>query len=434
MAAARCPFRAVRDHEDNMKATASSFVSHERLNQRILDLARIGATESDGVNRQALSDEDAQAQAQLAEWGSQAGLIASRDPAGNLFLRLTGEDPDLPPVVSGSHLDSQPTGGKYDGAFGVLAALEAAQAIRDAGIRPLRSLDVVAWMNEEGSRFAPGMLGSSAFSGARTLDTVLAVEDAQGVSVRTALAQVDARLAHIARRPLGGHVHSYVEAHIEQGPELERHGVPVGVVTGIQGKHTFRITVHGEASHAGTSMRRDRKDALQTAVAVIAALGTRLHDAEDIVKFTVGRFDVTPNAPSVVPSKVVFSIDLRHPDSTTLLELSACVERVCNDHASPCRVEVERLSAAPSLTFPESMQERIRVAAERLGLPNLSLASAAGHDARYLHDICPSAMIFVPCKEGITHNEAEYSTPADLTAGTRVLTDVLVDLAQGGNP
>lgn len=417
-----------------MKATASSFVSHERLNQRILDLARIGATESDGVNRQALSDEDAQAQAQLAEWGSQAGLIASRDPAGNLFLRLTGEDPDLPPVVSGSHLDSQPTGGKYDGAFGVLAALEAAQAIRDAGIRPLRSLDVVAWMNEEGSRFAPGMLGSSAFSGARTLDTVLAVEDAQGVSVRTALAQVDARLAHIARRPLGGHVHSYVEAHIEQGPELERHGVPVGVVTGIQGKHTFRITVHGEASHAGTSMRRDRKDALQTAVAVIAALGTRLHDAEDIVKFTVGRFDVTPNAPSVVPSKVVFSIDLRHPDSTTLLELSACVERVCNDHASPCRVEVERLSAAPSLTFPESMQERIRVAAERLGLPNLSLASAAGHDARYLHDICPSAMIFVPCKEGITHNEAEYSTPADLTAGTRVLTDVLVDLAQGGNP
>ena len=434
MAATRCPFNAVRDHEDNMKTIASSFVSHNRLNDRIAQMARIGATGSGGVNRQALSDEDAMAQALLTEWGAQAGLLASRDPAGNLFLRLVGEDPSLPPVVSGSHLDSQPTGGKYDGAFGVLAALEAVQAIRDAGIRPARSVDVVAWMNEEGSRFAPGMLGSSVFCGARTLESMLSIEDAAGTSVKAALAQVDEKLAHIPRRQLGGALHSYVEAHIEQGPELERHAVPVGIVTGIQGKHTFRITVHGEASHAGTSMRRDRKDALQTAVAIIATLGTHLHDAEDIVKFTVGRLDVTPNAPSVVPSKVVFSIDLRHPDSTTLLELSACVERVGHEQAAPCRVEVERLSAAPSLTFPKSMQERISNAADRLGLPTLALASAAGHDARYLHEVCPSAMIFVPCKEGITHNEAEYSTPADLSAGTRVLADVLVDLSQGGTP
>lgn len=417
-----------------MKTIASSFVSHNRLNDRIAQMARIGATESGGVNRQALSNEDAMAQALLAEWGAEAGLLASRDPAGNLFLRLAGEDPSLPPVLSGSHLDSQPTGGRYDGAFGVLAALEAVQAIREAGIRPARSVDVVAWMNEEGSRFAPGMLGSSAFCGARSLESILAISDAEGISVKAALAQVDEALAHIPRRPLGGDLHAYVEAHIEQGPELERHDVPVGVVTGIQGKHTFRITVHGEASHAGTSMRRDRKDALQAAVAILATLATHLHDADDIVKFTVGRLDVTPNAPSVVPSKVVFSVDLRHPDSAILLELSARVESVCREKASPCRVEVERLSAAPSLTFPAHMQERIRTAAERLGLPSLAMPSAAGHDARYLHDICPSAMIFVPCKEGITHNEAEYSAPADLTAGACVLADVLAGLSQGGTP
>ncbi|WP_459615993.1 M20 family metallo-hydrolase [Bordetella sp. 2513F-2] len=415
-----------------MSGTPSSYVDEARLSARLQEMARIGATPAGGVNRQALSAEDAQAQALLASWGVELGLAATRDPAGNLFLRHEGTRPELPPVLSGSHLDSQPTGGRYDGAYGVLAALEAVQAILEAGMRPPRAIEVVAWMNEEGSRFAPGMLGSAAYAGARSLDDTLSIVDADGVSIARALESVQAALPHVGRRPLGGRPHAYVEAHIEQGPELERAGLPVGVVTGIQGKYTFRVAVEGEAAHAGTSRRSDRRDALLAATAMVQALGHAMHDPEDIVKFTVGRFDVTPNAPSVVARRVVFSIDLRHPDTATLRALAGRVEPICRAHAGRCSVAVQCLSAADSLEFPMSMRKHVQAAASALGIGHLELPSAAGHDARYLHAVCPSAMLFVPSRGGITHNEAEYTAPADLATGTRVLADVLATLAQEG--
>ncbi|KQP12911.1 M20 family metallo-hydrolase [Pseudorhodoferax sp. Leaf265] len=410
-------------------AAPSSFVSEQRLWDSLQAMARFGATAAGGVNRQALSQEDSAAQTELVRWGQSIGMLASRDAAGNLFLRLPGSDASAAPVLSGSHLDSQPTGGKFDGVYGVLAAFEAARAIRATGVAPRRSIDVVAWMNEEGSRFAPGMMGSAVFAGDRPLDTILAAQDAQGVRVGEALALQQERLAHVPLRALGGAVHAFVEAHIEQGPVLEREGFPVGIVSGIQGKHTFRVEVIGEAAHAGTSQRSERKDALLAATGMVQALAAAFHDFDDITKFTIGRFEVLPNAPSVVAAKVVFSIDLRHPDTARLRAMSAQVEHLCAAARGPCEVQVQRLSAADSLEFPEALRQRARAVADRLATPWRDLPSAAGHDARYLHAVTPTAMLFVPCHLGITHNEAESATPSDLAAGTRVLADLLLELA-----
>lgn len=411
------------------KTRASAFVDEKRLAERLAAMARIGATEKGGVNRQALSKEDAAAQQLLIRWGETLGLKPSIDAIGNLYLRLEGADRNAAPVLSGSHLDTQPTGGKFDGVYGVLAALEAVQAIVASGVRPRASIDVVAWMNEEGSRFAPGMMGSAVYAGERILDTVLAVTDESGVSVADALVQVRSCLRDVPARALDERAAAYVEAHIEQGPHLEREGLTIGVVTGIQGKRTFKVRVDGEAAHAGTSTRAERKDALLAAIAMVQALAEALHDAEDIVKFTVGRFDVKPSAPSVVPSAVDFSIDLRHPDSEALRALGDEVQPICEAHAGVCAVRVTELSSAMSLEFPALMRSVIRDAAARLNLAHRDILSAAGHDARYLHAVCPSGMIFVPSHLGLTHCEAEFTASADLANGAKVLADVLEELA-----
>ncbi len=406
----------------------SDYIDGVRLNRRLEAMARIGATEAGGVNRQALTVGDAHAQNLLAGWGRQIGMCATRDPAGNLFLRLQGSDADLPCVLSGSHLDTQPTGGRYDGVYGVLAALEVAEAMVAAGVVPKRSIEVVAWMNEEGSRFAPGMMGSAVYGGARGLQDILAVSDESGVTVAQALTALCPVLENIDIRPLSDAPHRYVEAHIEQGPVLEREGLQIGIVTGIQGKHTFTVQVQGEAAHAGTALLAERRDALLSATAIVQALACAIHDDDDLTRFTIGRFNVTPNAPSVVASRVQFSIDLRHPDTAELQRLAALIVPTCEAHAAPCSVSVTCLSAVDSLQFPAPMRDCIRRAAIGLGLKHRDLLSAAGHDARYLHPLCPSAMIFVPCRGGITHNESEYALPDDLTAGARVLADVLGDL------
>ncbi|WP_207005491.1 M20 family metallo-hydrolase [Trinickia mobilis] len=414
---------------DNTQVRVSAFVDEARLTDRLAAMARIGATENGGVNRQALSKEDAAAQAQLVQWGAALGLAPSRDAAGNLFLRLEGTDASAKPVLTGSHLDSQPTGGKFDGVYGVLAALEAVEAIVASGVRPRGPIDIVAWMNEEGSRFAPGMMGSAVFAGQRGLENVLAVTDANGVTVEAALREVREALRHVPERELGGPVAAYVEAHIEQGPHLENEGLTIGVVNGIQGKRTFAVRVEGEAAHAGTSTRAERKDALLAAVAMVQALADAFHDAQDVVKFTVGRFEVKPSAPSVVASLVEFSIDLRHPDSQVLRDLGDKVRPICEANAGVCAVQVKELSTAMSLEFPAPMRGLVRAAAQRLGLAHRDILSTAGHDARYLHAVCPSGMIFVPSHLGLTHCEAEFTSSADSASGARVLAEVLSELA-----
>jgi N-carbamoyl-L-amino-acid hydrolase len=395
-------------------------------------MARHGATPNGGVNRQALSLEDAAAWRELIGWGRGLALDAATDAAGNLFLRWVGSDPDAAPVMTGSHIDSQPTGGKFDGIYGVLAALEAVQAMRDAGLAPRRSIEIVAWMNEEGSRFAPGMMGSAVFAGARSLDEILNVSDREGVTVEQALGELHAAFADLPVLPLRRPVHAYMEAHIEQGPLLEREQCTIGVVTGIQGKRTFLVSVAGEEAHAGTTPHRDRKDALLAAVALIHQLAQICGDPEDLVRFTVGMLDVKPNAPSVVPSHASFSIDLRHPDSAVLRSLGDKLVRACENAGGACTVQVREMSTAASLDFPPDMRELIRRHAREQGIPCMDILSSAGHDARYLHTVCPAGMIFVPCKGGISHNEAESATPQDLADGARVLVETLVDLAGCG--
>ena len=408
-----------------MSTNAAMRVDEGRLWKRLMEMARHGATPAGGVNRQALSVEDAAARRQLVTWGDGLGLKAFSDPAGNLFLRYEGETVEAAPVLIGSHLDSQPTGGRFDGVYGVLAALETLEAIREAGIRIRRPIEIVAWMNEEGSRFAPGMMGSEAYSGTRPLAEILTVKDSSGTSVEAALAQMPV----FSLRALGGRPSAYLEAHIEQGPVLEHAGISVGVVTGIQGKITYRVTVTGEEAHAGTSTRRERKNALSSAVAIISALETVMHDAEDVVKFTVGSFTVSPNVPSVVPRQVVFSIDLRHPDSDELFLLGGRVAKLCAAHRGPCSVDVRELTQAKSLVFPDKIQTLIRAGAKQLGIPVLSLPSAAGHDARHLHGICPTGMIFVTCRDGLSHIETEWAEPAHLADGARVLAFAVENLA-----
>jgi len=403
-------------------------ISQERLWSRLMELGRDGALPEKGVNRQALSEEEILAWRRIIAWGREAGLKPSTDPAGNLFLTLDGKFPHLSPVVAGSHVDSQPTGGLFDGAFGTLAALEAVTAIAEAGLVPERPVTVVAWMNEEGSRFAPGMMGSELFAGKRTMAEVMAVRDAAGISVGEALKTVHDAFPELERRPLGFPVHAYVEPHIEQADVLERAGAVIGVVSGIQGKKTYEITIAGREAHAGTEPMERRQDALQ-AFARMALRMQRDMAMDDVVKFTIGRLEVEPNAPSVVPARVVFRIDLRHPENGVLDRLGLRIEQIVAEEASPCDSHIRHLVDAPSNTFDEGLQSAIRSSAAEHGYKTLDLLSAAGHDARQMAPLAPSAMIFIPCRGGISHHPDEWAEPAHVAAGATVLLDLLLKQA-----
>ncbi len=409
-------------------ARPSDRIDADRVWHRLMRLAEFGATSAGGVNRPALSQEEISARKVLFAWAREAGLKAFNDPIGNMFFRLEGVDSNAAPILSGSHIDSQPTGGRFDGTFGVIAALEAVCALASSATRPRRPIEVVAWTNEEGSRFAPGMMGSAAFTGQWSLDDMLTIEDIGGTSVGSALAGVFEAEPEMARRPLGFPVHAFVEAHIEQGPILEREETTIGVVTGIQGSRRFRVTVSGEAAHAGTTPRGERKDSLLAAVGMIDALARLTSEPEDVM-FTVGMFRVQPNAPSVIPREAYFSIDLRHPDNDVLTRLGDSVLDCCVSHGGPCTVGVEEIAHSPSLNFPKRVRKSISAAAKRLGLSWREMNSAAGHDARQLHYHCDSGMIFIPCRDGISHNESEWTEPHDAAAGTRVLAEVLRELA-----
>ena len=406
----------------------SKLVDPRRLWDRHMRLAAIGATPAGGVNRPALSEAEIRARKVLVDWAREAGLVAYHDPIANLYLRMEGRDPDAAPVLAGSHIDSQPTGGKFDGAFGVLAALEVVTALAERKLQPRRSIEVVAWTNEEGSRFAPGLMGSEAFSGLRPLEQILAVTDEEGVAVREAVAGVLAADAGVDFRPLGFAVRAFIEPHIEQGPILERADVPIGVVSGMQGSRRFRVTVSGQAAHAGTTPRNQRRDAVQAAARMISALYALASEPAD-VKFTVGHLRIRPNAPSVVAEEAYFSIDLRHPENAVLANLGDAIGECCERARGPCAVGVREIARTPSLTFPAGISRRIAAAAETNGLGWLELYSLAGHDARNLHHVCDSGMIFVPSRDGVSHNESEWTGPEHLAAGARVLADTLWGLA-----
>jgi N-carbamoyl-L-amino-acid hydrolase len=411
------------------QAGAAAGIDEARLWQRHMAMARLGARSDGGVNRQALSGEDIAARRTLIGWAEARGFACAVDPIGNLFVRRAGTEPGLPPVLTGSHLDSQPTGGKFDGTYGVLAGFEVLEALEDKQIATRRSIEAVAWTNEEGSRFQPGAMGSAAFVGRIQLAALLDTVDRAGVRLGDALQATLAATHGLARRELGFPVASYVEAHIEQGPLLEAERKVIGAVTGIQGSRWFAVEVKGEEAHAGTTPLRIRKDALKAAMSMVAALETLMQDDSDTVRFTVGRFEVSPNSPNTVPGRVFFTIDFRHPDPAVLTRLGDRIESVCRDHARGCGVTVTPTFDAPPTRFARDIVAAVSKAAARLGLPHMDIFSGAFHDAKFMAEVAPTGMIFVPCEHGISHNPAENATPSDLAAGARVLAEVLAELA-----
>ncbi len=404
-------------------------VDEQRLWSRLMELGRIGETDSGGVCRLALSEEEIIARHLLINWARDLNLKIFTDDISNLYFRLEGADESAAPVMSGSHIDSQPNGGKFDGAFGAIAALEALQSIQESGHTPCRSVEAVIWLNEEGSRFAPGMMGSEVFSGRRELQDCLPVRDSNGISVADALEETQSHFQHLPRRSFGFEVANFIEAHIEQGPQLEASNVPVGVVTGIQGSRRFRIRVTGEQAHAGTAPMRTRKDALLAATDIVQEIRSQPLACEQEMKLTFGLFEIYPNAPSVVPSSAYFSVDIRHPDSVLLARLGQRIHEICEFSQTNCQIEVSEIASAESLQFPEGMRRCIEECAQMLDIPSMPIYSLAGHDARQMHYHCQSGMIFTPCEKGISHSDKEYCQSSDLVMGTRVLAAALANLA-----
>jgi N-carbamoyl-L-amino-acid hydrolase len=411
-----------------------SLIDADRLWTRLMALAEIGATRDGGVNRQALSDGEIAAWHRVIDWAEEAGLTAATDAAGNLFLTLAGRNRTAPPILIGSHLDSQPTGGKFDGAAGVMAALEVAVSFAEKGETPAHDLIVIAWMNEEGCRFAPGMMGSEAFAGVRGLEAIRAVRDADGISAGEELDRLHASFPDLPRMPLGFVAAAYLELHIEQGPLLDTAERVIGVVTGIQGKKTFQVVLAGAEGHAGTLPQQERRDALAAFARTAAALHDEIGAIDAEIKFTIGRVTVEPNAPSVVPARVTFTIDLRHPDNAVLDAAGARVAALCHRYAPPCTVTIAPLVDAPSNDFDPGLRARIGRAAHDQGLPSMAILSAAGHDARHLAKVCPAAMIFIPCRDGASHVEHEWADPGHVAAGASVLAQVARDLALADLP
>ena len=409
---------------------SSTAVKQDRLWQRHADMAKLGGTPKGGVNRQALSAEDAAARNLLATWAKARGFAVFTDAIGNLFVTRAGTDAAAPPVMSGSHMDSQPTGGRFDGMYGVLAAFEALEALEDSGAKTKRPVMAVAWTNEEGSRFQPGAMGSAVFAGAYKLDEMLAQKDWKGVVLKDALAET-LKAAHAPMRDgaPGFLVAGYVEAHIEQGPRLENESKTIGVVTAIQGSRRYIVTIEGEEAHAGTTPRAARKDAYAAATRIAAAMYDATTDADDTLRFTIGRVEVSPGSPNTVPGKATFTIDMRHPDNGVLEEFDRELRVLVEKGAGPCTATIERVTNVAPTYFDKGVIDLVRNAANGLKLSHMDMPSGAGHDAMHIARLCPAGMIFVPCERGISHNEIENATPQDLAAGTKVLVEVLEALA-----
>jgi beta-ureidopropionase / N-carbamoyl-L-amino-acid hydrolase len=423
-----CKSSAADDRSVAMNQAAAA-VDEQRQWDRLMAMAEIGAIPGDGVNRACLTALDRQARRLLIAWANEIGAAVSVDAAANLWLRLEGTDPRAAAVVTGSHMDTQPNGGRFDGIYGVIAGLEALTALHHAGATLRRPLEVVAWTNEEGGRFAPGCMGSMAWSGFRRIEEFADVVDPDGVRFAEALAAHLAAEGDLPRRPLGSQPHAYVEAHIEQGPRLEAEGSDIGVVTGIQGSRWFTVTLTGETAHAGTTPLALRRDAVQDMVRAIGALNALMRDPQDVLRFTVGRIVVEPNTSNSVADKVSFTIDFRHPDKDVLLSRGDAVAGVVQAAVRDAGVTVRETFHALPVEFSPLVIEAVECAANEQNCRQMRLPSGAFHDAQFVVPVCPTGMIFVPCRKGISHNPAEYSEPSQLVAGTRVLTQTLVELA-----
>lgn len=409
-------------------------IDAQRLWSSLMAMAEIGPSPNGGSHRLALSEEDAAGRRLLIEWCEAIGCTLRVDRVGNLFLRRAGKRDDLDPVGIGSHLDTQPKGGRFDGVLGVLAGLEVLRTLHDQGIVTERPLELVVWTNEEGSRFAPAMVASGTYAGVFSVESTLARRDRDSVTLGEALAVTgfNGDLA-VGEPRLAG----FLELHIEQGPVLEENGEAIGVVTGVQGMRWFDVTLRGQSSHAGPTPMRYRRDALAAAARLIDRLQAyALADPSGETKVTCGTLEIDSPSRNVVPGEVRLTIDLRHVEESELEALQALYERELAAVAEAFGVEVdsECIWASPVVEFDPGCIDAVERAARAQGVPYRRMMSGAGHDAVYVSRVAPTAMIFVPCRDGISHNEAEYATPEHCALGAQVLCDALLERAnrQGG--
>ncbi|MCG8709579.1 M20 family metallo-hydrolase [Brenneria sp. 4F2] len=402
---------------------AADGVSQAHLLDNLAALSRFGALPDGGVNRQALSSDDLDARAWLIELARSLGCEVATDACANLFIRRPGLQ-DLPPVVTGSHIDTQPCGGNLDGCYGVMAGIECLRALNEAGIATQRPLEVVVWTNEEGSRFAPGAMGSSAFVNPERLAGYLDSRDRDGVTVGAALADCHRRFADLPRRdryPMA----AFIELHIEQGPVLEQAGLSLARVAGIQGVRWYQIRCIGRSAHAGTTPMNRRADAMTLARRLADRIEQAVADVPaDQLRLTFGCWQVTPNAVNTVAAEVSFTIDFRYPDAEVLTRFDAAIAGLAADN-----VLITPSLRQPPIEFDARLLAQQQACCDALDIPTANLVSGAFHDAMYLARHCPTSMFFVPSRHGISHNPAEYTDPHSLWLGARALACCLTELA-----
>lgn len=409
--------------------SASPRINGTRLWDSLMEMAQIGGTPKGGVSRLALTEEDRIGRDLFARWATEAGCTLRIDAMGNMFARRAGRDDSLAPVVTGSHGDSQPAGGKFDGIYGVLAGLEVIRTLNDHDIQTDRSIEVINWTNEEGSRFAPAMIASGVYTGVFDLEYGLSRTDAKGITLGQALQSI----GYAGTEPMGGRdIHAAFELHIEQGPILEAQDITIGVVTGAQGQRWYEIELTGRSAHAGTTPMDHRLDALLGMARVVEAVNALGVAQGDEGRATVGWVNVFPNSRNVVPGRVVFSVEFRHPDEAVLEVLDGQLRQEVQAIAEKIglQLKLEQIFQYAPIAFDADCIEHVEQAATELGYSQRRMISGAGHDACYLSKVAPTSMIFVPCVDGLSHNEAEHIHFHWSEAGANVL--LLAMLAKAG--
>ncbi len=404
-------------------------VNADRLWASLMEMAEIGATEKGGNCRLTLTDLDKQGRDLFVRWCEDAGCTVTVDGIGNIFARRPGRDPSKPPVMMGSHLDTQPTGGRFDGVLGVLAGLEAIRTLNDNDVETEASVEVACWTNEEGSRFSPAMMGSGVFTGVFETGDIKTRTDMDGLVFGEELQ----RIGYAGDETPGDHdVGAYFELHIEQGPILEAEEKTIGVVTAAQGQRWYEVTVTGQESHAGPTPMPRRRDALVAASKIVQEVNQVGHRHAPHACATVGHLLVSPNSRNVIPGSVFLTIDFRHPVDDTLSTMDATLKAFCTELAETDKVQVDVVDFwyFPPTPFEEGCVEAVREGAKAAGYAHMDIVSGAGHDAVYLAGVAPTGMVFIPCEDGISHNEIENATPEDCAAGCQVLLHAVLERAE----
>ncbi|MFZ1387708.1 MAG: Zn-dependent hydrolase [Thiolinea sp.] len=403
-------------------------INGERLWASLMELAQIGATPKGGVCRLTLTDLDKQGRDLVLKWAQESGMTITIDKIGNGFMRRAGRNNALPPIVTGSHIDTQPTGGKFDGNYGVLAGLEVVRTLNDYQIETEAPIEVAFWTNEEGSRFVPVMMGSGVFAKAFTLEHAYAAKDTEGKTVQGELE----RIGYIGEQEPGDHpIGTYFETHIEQGPVLEDNDKTIGVVQAVLGIRWFDCTVVGMEAHAGPTPMHLRKDAMQGAAEIMQEIVACALRHAPHGRGTVGMVQVYPNSRNVIPGTVKFSIDLRNHTDELVDQMADEVKAFAAEVAKRrgLEIKIEMVSSYPAQPFHPDCVNAVAKAAAKLGYSNMPAVSGAGHDAVYMARLAPSGMIFIPCKDGISHNEIEDAKPEHITAGCNVLLHAMLERA-----